>query len=165
MTANAAFAAGLITIGLIVAAIAVWAVAIYQIIKLFKFMNAQKPEVIAENMAMAVKQLSGELKNAREETEKLQSAWDNFNNLKKKVDELTVGTQEWRDAISEANAAALEFAMEYPELNLMGSATRDKNGVYSFDKSIVNQAIADKKQQETMIQAAYSASALALKQQ
>lgn len=56
------------------------------------------------------------LDDAKQEAEELKKAFDSYDEIQDKLKNCTVGTQEWKDALQEANNQVLELIRKYPEL-------------------------------------------------
>ena len=134
------------TLGVYALAIAAIAGTIYLIVKAY---NKEKDAL--ESATTAVQNQTealDKLKNAQEDVNKSISAYEE---ARKKIDSLVEGTQEWRDATNEANAAVLELLDKYPELaneidNVNGALKISETGlknVQEWSSKAVNQAQSD----------------------
>lgn len=56
------------------------------------------------------------LNEAKQEAEELKKAFDSYDEIQNKLKRCTIGTQEWKDALQEANNQVLELIRKYPEL-------------------------------------------------
>lgn len=113
------------------------------------------------------KSLEGQLENANEQleamttlldsvnskVEELKSAWSEYEEVKKILDDCTYGTEEWRDALQAVNQKVLEILQTYPELAQY--VTRDDTtGELSLDEEGYDQYLDKQKETQTVAQAA-----------
>lgn len=77
--------------------------------------NASPEKKLADARDSA-NQLKSELEETTAAAEELHAAFDNFQSLEDNLDQLVVGTQEWKDALKETNEAAIDLLNKYPEL-------------------------------------------------
>ena len=142
---NASLGVIILVILAVIAALALLVAGIFLIIKAIKKAKENSPE--------------GQLKKSQEALEKMTKAADaaaeSYNNLNdsltelddkyKTLDELTVGTQEWRDAVAEVNTKVMDLINTYPEL---ASVIENVNGVLEINKDkqadILNQKFQEK---------------------
>ena len=131
----------------VVAALALLVAGIYLIIKAIKKTKENSPE--------------GQLKKAQEALENMTKAADaaaeSYNNLNdsltelddkyKTLDELTIGTQEWRDAVAEVNTKVMDLINMYPEL---ASAVENVNGVLEINKDKQAEILSQKFQEKQL---------------
>lgn len=111
--------------------------------------------------------LEGQLENANEQleamttlldsvnskVEELKSAWSEYEEVKKILDDCTYGTEEWRDALQAVNQKVLEILQTYPELAQY--VTRDDTtGELSLDEEGYDQYLDKQKETQTAAQAA-----------
>ena len=86
------------------------------VMALIKSYNAQK----YENRVKAAEEATATAKEAAEEAkaayDELLSAKSGYDELQKQLDNLTRGTDEWKEALRESNAQVLELLKAYPEL-------------------------------------------------
>ena len=121
----------LVVVGLIIVAIAALVAIIYVIIKAYeKWKNSQPDAQLAA--------LEEKIDKARESAEAAKQAYDDllsarteYDTLVNQVDELTEGTTEWKNAVTELNRKILELIDLYPEL--MQYMIVAENGVMSID--------------------------------
>ena len=97
-------------IGLIIVAVVA---AVLLLVAAFKALaDAMKMKDPGEQLKAAeaeASRLAEELDKAKEASDKLKSSIEGYDTAVKKIEELTEGTQEWRDAINEANDKAREI--------------------------------------------------------
>ena len=147
------------TIGSVAAGVAVAAVIIAGAAVVFKALNdaynkneiaAQKAEAAAVNLADAYTEVKGKYEELKNTISSYQSARDG-------LDELTRGTAEFGDQISQANDEALKLLNTYGDL-IGNRYSVDKDGLIKIDEEALN----DIKQQELdKTQQAQSASVIA----
>lgn len=86
------------------------------------------------NAAKRANEAAKELKDSNEELTKsfnqLKNSWEAYQTAEEKLDNLTEGTQEWKDALKETNDIALELLN-----NLDGLSGNDIRALYSRDTS------------------------------
>lgn len=145
MAVNGVMAFGLVIILAIVAAIALLVAAIIAVIK------AVKKTTLSERMKAAAE----ETKKAKEAADKAKEAYDQlltnrseYDDLQNKLEELTYGTQEWRQALIEANQEVLKLIQTYPQLaqyigrGSFGQLTIDDAGWNQLNKTLQKQIAA-----------------------
>lgn len=59
----------------------------------------------------------GRLDEAKQSYDNVKSSLSDYKDAQKSIDELTVGTQEWVEALQSANQQVIELLSQYPELN------------------------------------------------
>lgn len=109
----------------------------------------------AEELSKASQQLKENYAQVTAETDAMKASFDRYNETKKSIDELTIGTQEWKDAIRDANMEVSDLITKYPELAKYVSNT---NGQLTISEE--GQAALLEKQKETEKEA-YEASQMA----
>lgn len=102
----------------IIAALAILAVIILSIVAVVKAFqqatdNGKKSLEEAAKTATAATEEFNRVKTAFEE---LKQSLANYNDAQKAIEEMTAGTQEWKDAIADANNQVLDLIDKYPEL-------------------------------------------------
>ena len=83
------------------------------IVKAFNDQKYENRVKAAEEATARAKEMAEEAQAAYEE---LLSAKDGYDDLQKQLDNLTRGTDEWKEALRESNAQVLELLKTYPEL-------------------------------------------------
>ena len=116
-------------VGQITTAIAALTAVIYVCVKAYQA-NTNAAEEAAEQARKAQEQYS----KIKDEYEKLKSSIEDYTKAQEAIDALTTGTQEWRDAIADANQQVLELLATYPELakyitNTNGRLTIETEGL------------------------------------
>lgn len=113
-----------------IAAIALIAGIVYGIVKAFQAFEASTPEgklKAAEEQAQKAKEAFNEVKNAYEN---LMEGFSQYKNAIKTVEDLTIGTEEWEEAINDVNTKVLELMQSYA---LLGQyVSMDSNGMLSI---------------------------------
>lgn len=120
------------TLGIYALALAAVAGTVYLIIKAH---NKEKDAL--EEANKAVQNQTAELERLKTAQEEVNRSLEAYENAAEKVKTLTEGTQEWRDAINEANSAALKLLDKYPELaseikNVNGELQISEDGLKDF---------------------------------
>ena len=134
------------TLGIYALALAAVAGTVYLIVKAH---NKEKDAL--EEANRAVQNQTAELERLKAAQEEVNRSLEAYENAAEKVKTLTEGTQEWRDAINEANSAALELLDKYPELaseikNVNGELQISEEGLEKFSEAAaaeVNRAQTD----------------------
>ena len=125
-----------IIIAAIVAAI-IAAVAI--LIALF---SSNKEPTALEKATKAFEKAKEEAEKTKQALSKLRDEYNNlltdlskYNDAKKAIDELRVGTEEWHDAVYELNLQVLDLINRYPELlSMEGAISKNEYGVYEVSQ-------------------------------
>ena len=82
----------------------------------------------AEKSAEAFERVEGAVNATKDAIDKLQSSYDIINDL-------TVGTEAWRDAIEDVNTQVLELLDKYPQLASPEFLSKDENGMLQITKA------------------------------
>ncbi|MBO7078994.1 MAG: phage tail tape measure protein [Bacilli bacterium] len=112
-------------IGLVVAAITALVVIIHALAEAAHAASAEGKLEAAQEEAKA---MSDALNEAKTKAQELHSAFDEYESIVDKLNKCTKGTQEWRDALEEANQKTTELLQKYPEL-LKEENLFDENGI------------------------------------
>lgn len=115
-------------LGLIVAAIGVLILAFKGIVAIVKSIEANSPEGKLKAAEEKAEDLADSLEDAKNKAQELQSAFDGYNSIYEKLQNCTKGTQEWSDALAEANTKTTELLQQFPELLKAGNLF-DENGL------------------------------------
>ena len=117
-TAAAAEMAMLWPIGLLVLAIGGLIVVIALVVTAIKGMiNAYNADAIAaEKAAKSAADLAETYNKVKQAYEELKKSIEDYQNAQDAIDKLKIGTQEWRDAVQEANEQVIALLDKYPEL-------------------------------------------------
>lgn len=116
------------------------AIAIFKVVK--DAMNEATNN--AQEQSDKLQALQENLSNVNQEYEGLKEAQSTYDQAKSGLDGLVQGTQEWNEALEEANNKILEILNNYPEL--WAYASRDENGLISIDDEGFEELI-EKKQE------------------
>lgn len=116
------------------------AIAIFKVVK--DVMNEATEN--AQEQSDKLQTLQENLSNVNQEYEGLKEAQSTYDEAKSGLDGLVQGTQEWNEALEEANNKILEILNNYPEL--WAYASRDENGLISIDDKGFDELI-EKKQE------------------
>lgn len=77
-----------------------------------------------------------QLEKTKSKAEELKNVFNNYKNIKKSLDECTIGTEEWRKKLQETNETAIEILKNYPELkNIEGAWGKKDTGEIWIDES------------------------------
>ncbi len=116
------------------------AIAIFKVVK--DAMNEATDN--AQEQSDKLQALQENLSNVNQEYEGLKEAQSTYDEAKSGLDGLVQGTQEWNEALEEANNKILEILNNYPEL--WAYVSRDENGLISIDDEGFEELI-EKKQE------------------
>lgn len=92
--------------------------------------NAEK----SERLARAVADTTAAAKEAKTAYEDLKTTLDSLDGAHKNINKMTMGTQEWRDAIDAANESALDLISTYGDLKQGVDWAIDSNGLIRFSE-------------------------------
>ena len=112
---------------MVVAAIAVLVLAIIGIIALFKKIKAESPEGKFKAAEEALKLASEQAQMAADAYKELKDSLKDLQSKYDALDNLVVGTEEWRDMLLEVNNQVMDLIDKYPEL--AEGMEIDSNGV------------------------------------
>ena len=101
-------------IGILLAVVAALALIIHLIDQGVKAYN--KDAIAAEKAAKHADELAEAYSRVKAEYESLKKSIEDYHSAQDAIDKLVIGTDEWRDAIAEANAQIMELVQTYPEL-------------------------------------------------
>ena len=77
-----------------------------------------------------------QLEKTKSKAEELKNVFNNYKNVKKSLDECTIGTESWRKKLQETNEIALDLLKNYPELkNIEGAWGKKDTGEIWIDES------------------------------
>ena len=123
-----------------IAAAAVLAATIVAIVAIVKAFKRNSPAGQLELAAQRAQELSNAAASASEKFSTLTDKFKAFSEAQTSIENLTRGTQEWKDAVLEVNKQYLELLELYPELAKL--ETTIKNGYIEFvDEDAVNKVI------------------------
>ena len=112
----------------ITAALAALIAIIWAISSAIKAAEANSPEGKLKAAEEKADDLADSLETAKTKAQELQSAFDDYNSIYEKLQNCTKGTQEWSDALAEANTKTTELLQQFPEL-LKADNLFDENGL------------------------------------
>lgn len=82
-----------------------------------------------------------QLEKTKSKAEELKNVFNNYSDVKKTLDDCTVGTEKWRKKLQESNDVILEILDKYPELkNIEGAWGKNSNGELWINEDAFNQA-------------------------
>ena len=87
----------------------------------------------AKKASKATEELKEQYRKTKESYEELKKSVEDHENAVKAIDKLKHGTEEWRDAIQEANEKVLELISNYPQL--AAAVNRNENGILTIDQN------------------------------
>lgn len=117
----------LIIVGAIIAAVVLLIACIATVASSMKKASPANKLKEAEEAAEGAKKAAEEAKNAYDN---LAKSFENLADEQTSLDDLTEGTQEWRDAVKQLNSEIMELVETYPELAKFVTA---ENGVLTID--------------------------------
>ena len=113
-------------------AIAGVAVVAWGLVTVFNAIKNSTPEAKLKKAEENAKALSESLNEAKSQAQELKSVFDDYQGIIDKLKNCTKGTQEWKDALEEANAKTSELLAQYPEL-LSKANLFDENGILNVE--------------------------------
>lgn len=109
------------------------------------------PEAKLKKAEENAKALSESLNEAKSQAQELKSVFDDYQGIVDKLKNCTKGTQEWKDALEEANAKTSELLAQYPEL-LSKANLFDENGILNVE--VLQEALDNANEAVTALNAA-----------
>lgn len=113
---GAALKSAIWPVTLITIAIAALVAIIAGLINLFSNNDSEKAAEDAKKAAEHANEMAEAYNNVKQEYEDLKASIEDYKNAQKAIDEMTAGTEEWRDAIADSNSQVMELIKKYPEL-------------------------------------------------
>lgn len=164
---NAAMGPFLIIILAVVAAIALLVVAVVAIVAAFKAWQASTPEAKLKAAEEESARLTEELKKAKEASDALKESIEGYDTAVDKIKTLQEGTEEWREAIEDANDAARKLIDENREELAGKYSFNAETGLIEFEKGALEglQDSANKKVEMVQAQKLMSDNAVITAQQ
>ena len=146
-TAWASLGPFLIIAGIVAAIVATVAI-------LIALISSNKEPTALEKATKAFEKAKEEAEKTKQTLSKLRDEYNNlltdlskYNDAKKAIDELRVGTEEWHDAVYELNLQVLDLINRYPELlSMEGALSKNEYGVYEVSQEAWD-ALIQKQQQ------------------
>ena len=127
-------------IGLVMAAVAALIATIYGLVKLFDHLITTENEA-KEAAAAHAKEMEEGLNRAKEAASELKSAFDEYEDVSKTLEECTKGTEAWTEALKANNDKVIELMNKYPQLSTMVNEFGEK--AITVDKETGTMEIAD----------------------
>ena len=126
----------LLPLGLVIAAVAALVGVITLIVKAVEAAEKASPAGQLKEAKEEAERCAEALGKVKDEVQEIRDEFDQYDSVQEKLKECTKGTEEWRDALQEANAATLDLINKYPELAgaLEGSAATG----YSINQDALN---------------------------
>ena len=112
----------------ITAALAALIAIIWAISSAIKAAEANSPAGKLKAAEEKAEALADSLETAKTKAQELQSAFDEYSSIYEKLQNCTKGTQEWSNALAEANTKTTELLQQFPELLKAGNLF-DENGL------------------------------------
>lgn len=122
------------------AAIAAVVAVVWLLVKAYKAAESYSLDAQIKRSEKAVESFKSQLEETKNKAEQLKSVFNNYSDVKKALDDCTVGTEEWRKKLQESNDVVLEILDKYPELkNIEGAWGKNSNGTLWIDENAFNQ--------------------------
>ena len=124
------------SLGIYIAVAAAIAAVIAVIVHLNEVAKTKTLESQLARSEEAAANFEKQLEKTKSKAEELKNVFNNYKNVKKSLDECTIGTEEWRKKLQETNETALEILKNYPELkNIEGAWGKKDTGEIWIDES------------------------------
>ena len=136
---------------LVVAAIGALVLGIVAIVKAVQEAKKNSPEGQLETAKKTLEEVTQAATDAAEAYNNLSDSLNGLNDKYEKINELTAGTREWKDAVYEVNQQVLDLINEYPELAKAYSL--DENGIFRLTNESIQDRVLNEAQQEKFIKA------------
>lgn len=122
------------------AAIAAVVAVVWLLVKAYKAAESYSLDAQIKRSEKAVESFKSQLEETKNKAEQLKSVFNNYSDVKKVLDDCTVGTKEWQKKLQESNDVILEILDKYPELkNIEGAWGKNSNGTLWIDENAFNQ--------------------------
>ena len=126
------------SLGIYIAIAAAVAAVIVGIVHLNEVAKTKTLESQLARSEEAAANFEKQLEKTKSKAEELKNVFNNYKNIKKSLDECTIGTEEWRKKLQETNETALEILKNYPELkNIEGAWGKKDTGEIWIDESAI----------------------------
>lgn len=123
------------------AAIAAVVAVVWLLVKAYKAAESYSLDAQIKRSEKAIESFKSQLEETKNKAEELKNIFNNYSDVKKTLDDCTVGTEKWRKKLQESNDAILEILDKYPELkNIEGAWGKNSNGELWIDEDAFNQA-------------------------
>lgn len=124
------------SLGIYIAIAAAVAAAIAVIVHLNEVAKTKTLESQLARSEEAAANFEKQLEKTKSKAEELKNVFNNYKNIKKSLDECTIGTEDWRKKLQETNEIALDLLKNYPELkNIEGAWGKKDTGEIWIDES------------------------------
>ena len=124
------------SLGIYIAIAAAAAAAIAVIVHLNEVAKTKTLESQLARSEEAAANFEKQLEKTKSKAEELKNVFNNYKNIKKSLDECTIGTEDWRKKLQETNEIALDLLKNYPELkNIEGAWGKKDTGEIWIDES------------------------------
>ena len=122
-------------------AVVALAAAIIGIVVAYKALKANSPEAKLQAATEALNEARQAADDARESYEALNSAWETLGQEKEGLNDLVVGTKEWRDQLFKVNEQVLDLIEKYPELQEWGGIITGDYGELMVDPDVMGKVL------------------------
>lgn len=123
------------------AAIAAVVAVVWLLVKAYKAAESYSLDAQIKRSEKAIESFKSQLEETKNKAEELKNIFNNYSDVKKTLDDCTVGTEKWRKKLQESNDVILEILDKYPELkNIEGAWGKNSNGELWIDEDAFNQA-------------------------
>ena len=128
------------SLGIYIAIAAAVAAAIAVIVHLNEVAKTKTLESQLARSEEAAANFEKQLEKTKSKAEELKNIFNNYSDVKKALDDCTVGTEKWRKKLQESNDVILEILDKYPELkNIEGAWGKNSNGELWINEDAFNQ--------------------------
>lgn len=159
VSTGAKLAVSLGTIGLIIGVVTALG---FGIKKLYDIIKSQTPEEKFKRLQNATEQAGEAAKEASDKYNELKENLDSLGEKYENINNLTVGTQAWRDAIQETNNQVLELIEKYKELAKYITVGENGELILNVNSAEVQQEVENYNTKSRNANIAYAASNIAL---
>lgn len=122
------------------AAIAAVVAVVWLLVKAYKAAESYSLDAQIKRSEKAIESFKSQLEETKNKAEELKNIFNNYSDVKKTLDDCTVGTEKWRKKLQESNDVILEILDKYPELkNIEGAWGKNSNGELWIDEDAFNQ--------------------------
>ena len=159
VSTGAKLAVSLGTIGLIIGVVTALG---FGIKKLYDIIKSQTPEEKFKRLQNATEQAGEAAKEASDKYNELKENLDSLGEKYENINNLTVGTQAWRDAIQETNNQVLDLIEKYKELAKYVTIGENGELILNVNSAEVQQEVENYNAKSRNANIAYAASNIAL---
>lgn len=123
------------------AAIAAVVAVVWLLVKAYKAAESYSLDAQIKRSEKAIESFKAQLEETKNKAKELKDIFNNYSDVKKALDDCTVGTEKWRKKLQESNDVILEILDKYPELkNIEGAWGKNSKGELWIDEEAFNQA-------------------------